>query len=478
MSDVVKEKSIGGGRGSQSLGNALFILLILQPLLDVASYFAVLHDVTTVTSVARMLLFTAAVIYCFSVSSKKRAYIIMFGVLVLFWICHVISCFHAGYKDPFSDFSYYLRTIHMPVLTLCFITVFRNGDAVPDKIQKAFTINLFIIIAVLVITLVSGQRNYTYEYHKLGFIGWAAVDNCQSAIVTLITPIILYYAYRKSKALFAVCALAAFGQMFLIGTRLALYSILIFSVCMMVIFAFNREKRLYFYAVMLLSLILCLCLWQQSPNYKYTQSHDVVVTLRQEYNDGVFEEADSDREAYMEVYSNYLPGLVSRFGLDTTLSLYNYSKDPDVIVDVRQAKLNFAALAWEKCDTLTRVLGFEYETLIEDNNVYDLENDFPSIFYFYGYAGIALYILFLLYFIALIIKSLIADFSGTFTVEAGVVGLTLVIILAAAQLSGNVLRRPNVSIYLSLILAYSYYLTSIKGNASLLPKKKKLKEDT
>ena len=79
--------------------------------------------------------------------------------------------------------------------------------------------------------------------------------------------------------------------------------------------------------------------------------------------------------------------------------------------------------------------------------------------------------LFLLYFALLILKGLVTDFKGVFTVEAGAVGITLCLILGAAQFSGNVLRRPNVSIFLSLMLAYAYWLTAGTRGVRLFEKK-------
>ena len=38
----------------------------------------------------------------------------------------------------------------------------------------------------------------------------------------------------------------------------------------------------------------------------------------------------------------------------------------------------------EEKDFLTRLLGFEYSDMIYGDTIYDLENDFPAVFYFCG----------------------------------------------------------------------------------------------
>ena len=99
--------------------------------------------------------------------------------------------------------------------------------------------------------------------------------------------------------------------------------------------------------------------------------------------------------------------------------------------------------------------------------IYDLENDFPAIYYMGGYVGFAFYIAFLAYFALLIIVGLITRFKKLFTLESGMVGVTFVLMLGIAQYAGYVLRRPNASIYLSVILAYIYWLTAVRENVKL-----------
>ena len=99
--------------------------------------------------------------------------------------------------------------------------------------------------------------------------------------------------------------------------------------------------------------------------------------------------------------------------------------------------------------------------------IYDLENDFPSVFYYSGYIGFAIYILFIGYFAALILVGLLTRGKKLITLETGMVGITFALAVGSAQFSGNVLRRPNASIYVSVILAYIYYLTVIQYDVKL-----------
>ena len=178
-----------------------------------------------------------------------------------------------------------------------------------------------------------------------------------------------------------------------------------------------------------------------------------------------------------DLYDRCLGPMVQEYGFDRVFEKYDHSIVVSELTAARQMKRYFAEMAFEDSSTLEKLFGYEYITLIVDyeitdaegnvrysQHVFDLENDFPSVFYFSGYIGFAIYMLFLAYFVGLILVSLITRFKKTMTLENGAIAITFALMLGASQFSGNVLRRPNVSIYMSAILAYIYYQTVIKEN--------------
>ena len=148
----------------------------------------------------------------------------------------------------------------------------------------------------------------------------------------------------------------------------------------------------------------------------------------------------------------------------------------------------YAKLMWEEKDFVTHLFGFEYSDMIYNGSNYDLENDFPAVFYFCGYIGFTLYMLFLALFVGMIFKAFFQDVSAAWreqqgkgrrlpvrslcsfgggvkrflTMEMGAVGMTFLLAAIAAQISGNVLRRPNVTVYFAIAAAYLCDLTILK----------------
>ena len=117
------------------------------------------------------------------------------------------------------------------------------------------------------------------------------------------------------------------------------------------------------------------------------------------------------------------------------------------------------SLLWQQeCDWLTHLVGFEVSQIGFDGT-HDLENDWPALFFYYGYVGFALYVGFVLFFLFRIARRLREDFKGSLTAENFTLALVLALQLGLAQFSGALVRRPNVSIYLALILALIWYQT-------------------
>ena len=64
-------------------------------------------------------------------------------------------------------------------------------------------------------------------------------------------------------------------------------------------------------------------------------------------------------------------------------------------------------------------------------------------------------------FVFLIIKALARDFRKYFTLEAGAFGIAFCLTMLNAYETSGMLRRPNASFYLSLLLAVIFYLVSL-----------------
>ena len=95
----------------------------------------------------------------------------------------------------------------------------------------------------------------------------------------------------------------------------------------------------------------------------------------------------------------------------------------------------------------------------------DLENDWDAIYYYYGYLGIASYILVTAYLFFRIIRVLILRFRESLSPLNFTLLFCFVLQIGLAGFSGALLRRPNASVYLSLVIAQIWYRTKLSSPA-------------
>lgn len=507
-------------------------VIVIQPALDVLSYFLGELGNNSFSTALRFLLLMAVALLGCVVSDKKRVYVIFYGIMGAFWVAHMANCYRIGYQSMVADTANFLRIMSFPMYTLSFITFFQKGKNIRKWIYTGFAINLAEIVLFTALPWATGNPVYTYASLGLGVMGWFGVANAQSAIIVLVMPLAIFFAWKTGKYLvFLLSLVLSFGLMFITGTKFTFYSIFIIAGAYVFLFALHYKKQCLRYVVPLLGVVVLVVafrsyapMMQRESQSQYALNNyqnlveeslknsgtdqEELDQIRQELEESGKEGGSSQegptegedvrlkrlRDSLMgvytdpEVYGPVFGNMYDRFGVYNVMDAYNYTSEPSVLSDSRVRKSMYAKLMWEEKDFLTRLLGFEYSDMIYGDTIYDLENDFPAVFYFCGYIGFGLYMVFLALFVVMIfwafgqdvaaawrgqkdkgrpkpVRALCAFGGGVqrfLTVEMGAVGMTFLLAAIAAQISGNVLRRPNVTAYFAIAAAYLCYLTVIQ----------------
>lgn len=468
--------------------------IILHPILDVLSYFLSEYGDNTISTLARFAFLLAISLVGFMVSDQKRHYYIIYGVIGIFWLLHCLNCYRIGYQSVVADTSNYLRIVSLPIYTLSLVTFFKEGKRIRKSICIGFAVNLALIILFTAIPWLSGHPVYTYEAPlEIGVMGWFGVRSAQSAIIALITPISILFAYRTKNDLFYLLTVTlTMLLLFMTGTKLTYYSILLICAALIFLFWINhKNKSASLRYILPLALILVLSVVFKS--YSPTSQRDMRTATAQGNYQGLveasvkgsdtnsigssgargsskprplerYEEVERGRKVLFgvytdkKVYGTIYKDINDRFGVYNVMDIFDNTTETSILSDSRERKLYFAKLVWTEKDTLTHLLGFEYSDMIHRATNYDLENDFPAVYYFCGYIGFFFYMLYFVYFFFIVIRAFTRNLLGFLTVEVGIVGISFILALGAAQISGNVLRRPNVTGYFALIAAYLFDL--------------------
>lgn len=455
------------------LPGVLIGLCAAQPLLDVLSFWT--QDLawgSKLTLSLRLLIFLGVMLTGFVLSDRRRFYWIAAAVCAALYAGHVLACLRAN--APFttanliSDATNFIRFAQLPLFTIAFITFLRCCRQGFASLERGITIAFWIIAAVALLSALTGTNPYTYPDKRIGLCGWFYFANSQSAILSMLVPLALCPALRSGQIRrWLPIAVVGFAELFCFATRLAYMSLFVTAIGTGIIWAITRRGDRKIYIALLLCAAVCAAAFPVSPMRQNQQAVAANAVRKQENIDrlvaqGKAEFGDQGYAYLTYAYDEYLGGTVERYGLEATAEMYGYSTKAAVITNVRTIKINYCRLMLNTEPFTSRLFGLSYDEMTYHGYCYDVENDFHGIAYLYGWAGLACLLAFLGYFLVIIVCALIRNARRYFTVEAGACGVALCTALAHIYNTAGVLRRPNASFYLCLILASIWYLIYIR----------------
>lgn len=464
------------------LENWLILLIAAQPLLDALAFWT-RNSVATVAGFIRLAVMLIIPLYLLITLKKKKKFIISMLVIGLFCAAHVINSFRVGMISVFLDVEYMARIAQMPVLAVCFAFLIKD-ETTKNQALRGIYCAAVITVCCLALSLITGTWNSTYG-GTLGISGWVIDDNrCANSIIFVTLAVFgILYAYNSDKKAVQIGIPALTALVLVANSTRACYMGLFCIFAGYIVFAIihgkltgERIRKAFVIALVLLSIIAAV-VYPYTPRALVDSSKVAAAQKNQDEFDRKIralgydltqmsdeeklntpEVFDAFEEYYQSLIGYVIPDMFERFGAERVLIKYGFETNANKLIDVRRMKTSFAALIWDDSDALTKIFGFEVGRQFL-NGPYDMENDWPALFYYTGYIGFGLYAAFILYFIYLIVRRLLADFKGTFTAENIALGICLVLQLALAQFSGALIRRPNVSIYLAVVLGLIYYKT-------------------
>lgn len=351
------------------------------------------------------------------------------------------------------------------------------------QVVKGMVVNFCTIVISMIIAQLTHTGVYTYDIYKIGYSGWFANANSQSIIIVIIIPFVLYFVSEKFNALWTI--IAAIGSTIVLlanGTKAAYLSVIIilggyaFFYIIDYILKKKEEKKKIGYKNIIIAIsyigivIISILSYPLTPRYamdtlsqgRRDEEGVKLEEKKRHLTDDENEEFDlekfltdpKNRQELVEIYEKDLnKRLVKRFGAETVLAEYGWMPDSNTLADVRLQKRIYAKLLWEESDFLTKMFGMEFTNMADG----DLENDYAAIYYYYGYVGFGLYVSYLVFFVLLIIIAMIKDWKNAFGLFNFTLMLTYILQLGLAQFSGAILRRPNASIYMSIIIALIFF---------------------
>lgn len=459
----------------------LTCLIAAQPLLDDLAFWNQ-NQVATVAGYLRLTVMLTLPLYLLFKVKNKLRFLLPFLVMGVYSVLHILNSNRVGYISPYFDVSYLVKVLQMPVLAVCFIHLIRD-EQTKEQAFHGILIAAALMGASIVIAWLSGTGNVTYG-EGLGYSGWVIDDNrcANSILLVTLSCFSAWQAIRTENKLVTIVIPILITTAFLTnGTKACYFSLFgIFAAYsgFLIMEKPILKKQIKWLAVIVfvLLMIFAVVIYPYTPRCKVNASianssvkqgeiEARLLELGYDVSSMSTEERFNNPEVrevfeyyYYRFFIDVIPDIFDRFGMDRILLHYDMTTDVEKLIDTRVTKIAYSSMIWEDSDLLTRLFGFEVSELGFDGTR-DVENDWPALFFYYGFVGCGLYVGFVLFFLVLILRRLLRDFRGSFTRENFALLLCLGLQLGLAQFSGAILRRPNVSVYLALILGLIFYQT-------------------
>lgn len=461
----------------------LTVLIAMQPVLDILAYWTRSPD-GTAAGMLRLAIMLILPLHLLITLKKKGRFILSMAAIALVGAAHVANCLRVGYLDMRFDLVYLARVMQMPILAIC-LGYYLKDEGHKEAAFKGLKYAAYLYFAGLILAVVTGTATDTYG-PGLGVSGWVIGENrcANSVIVVTLALTLLYFAVKSDNKWLnlSVPPLIAFA-LILNGTKACYFTLFGAFVGFAVYLVIDKllhggRLKTRVIAVLLLTAVVSAAVYPITPRYKILLTQQRSSARQQDELERIMQELGYDLksmtleekladERLVQIFGDYyydliwaiIPDMFARFDYPEVCAKYKFNTNAAQLIDVRRMKFNYASLIWDEKDTLTHLVGFEPSEVWYGAST-DLENDWPAIWFYYGWLGFGLYAAFLLYYAWLILRRVVRDFKGTVTTENFFLLLLFFLHIGLAQFSGSVIRRPNVSIYMSLVMALIYYKTT------------------
>ncbi len=421
--------------------------------MDIGSYILTVCGLgNSISSALRLIVLAATVTFAMSYARNKRIFYFTFAVLSVFTALHVF--FISFYTVPTTaDIVNLIRIFSLPLTAISVYAVLDYDETAIHALFRAVSAALAVIIAVMLISALTGTDPHTYSGKKLGTLGWFSNTNSQSAILSSATPFAIAYTMTKKRTAVPTVTFVCFASLYFIGTRLAYAAVFGISLAFLaaVMIMKHHGKITVPPIVFLTAFVIALLLLPFSPMAKNRRQVAGNADKKTALTNELYELGSAE-----EVYDQLLGGLTDRFGFDTVYDAYGASHDPSLLTDARHKKITFSRLLLREYP-LCRFFGLDYTFMTHNGENFDAENDFHGIFFLCGGFGLLMLILFLLS-ASLPLLFCVLRCPDKLTPQTSAALISFSCSIAHAYFTAGVLRRPNASFYLAATLAAMFYL--------------------
>src|SRR5574344_47771 len=401
----------------KNISYILLISLYLQPIIDLSTslilnYLKISISIGFIIRIVFLLFLVYFYIFVKrNFSKSKKIYLLIIALYIIGFSIMIISL-----KDIFVvsyELQNVLKIFYFPLL----LTIISKDDL---KLNYKDLVRIaFIYLMIIFVPSICKWSLNSYSQGKIGSVGWFNSGNEISAIISILTPFIIYYLFDKNnlyKNIFLI--FLCLYCYFIMGSKIVIISLIISVIFNIILYLKNHklEKKYYYLSIAFIIIILLLG-FTLLPRTNF-------------YNNVI-------------IHLNYL-------GINNIKDIFSYNFLNRFIFSDRLTYLANTNLNYIWAKPIERLMGLGYIESFATDYVYikAIEMDFFDIFYRTGVIGFLIFLIPLINIIKTIFKKPMQDKTIKLFRFAIILGFVI------SLLVGHTLVSPGVSIYLAYLLLY------------------------
>ena len=374
------------------------IFLLISPLLDVLTSFQIKYNLGSIyiSHIFRGLLFLFSIIYLLKNKTNIKIIIFMF----IYFLISAVDIFIFKKSSMFTELVNILNIFYLPVLIL----FFKKYDN--EKINNKLIYLIFALyLSFIIIPTLFNASNNSYDQNKIGYMGLFSAGNEISCLLIGILPIIVSFIKDKNLFIKIITMLAIVTCTIMIATKIMFVGVIIVFGYYLIKYIIKNFKTMHIalkitvFVVPILLIVSVILL-----NTKIPVIHNLKVAL-------------------------------DFYKVDSIKDMFSIKNIDNIIFSKRLTYLKRSAIKYSNSNLETILFGFGKAKLL---TIRDIEIDIFDIFFSIGIIGFISYIIMMIY-------------SLYKTKLRGPYLCSFILFITMSLLSGHILNRPMVSIFIALL---------------------------
>ncbi|WP_190284707.1 O-antigen ligase family protein [Bacillus sp. S3] len=441
--------------------NILLLFILVQPILDLATSFAINYFNSEFTAgiLIRFAMMAVGLVYLLFISDSKKKrtsiiYLILLGLFLLMGFANNILV-----KSPMSmgeEIKFIIKSVYFVIFFFIYLFVFKQlqtRSSWDSTIQRYIVYAMSLIGLSMVLAEVTDTAFNSYTYNKVGHTGWFYAGNEIGAIMSICFPIVILYAIKKTTSLktsyYWIPVLLLIYSLMAVGTKVGFGAVLIslvISLFMLIVeFIMKRKERKFTINIktnLIINAIVFILFILYTPFSPIAENTSIHLSLLEN------EQTAETPAPKPSKPGKHQTGPVKKPGL-------NNQQIENLVLSSRGEYLKQQKEYFADAPISQKILGMGYAGNYKESPKLT-EMDFYDLFFSFGILGFFLYFIPFILLALMILKKIFTQFKSYFTLENVLIASGIILGVGIAFSAGHVFTAPAVSIYLAILVASLY----------------------